>query len=365
MGFPGTRGQAKATLGRLIDIETITQVTQVLEAFGEIPLHLFTSLFSSFHGIILDASSLGFDDGLFGLFRELSDFVQLSNDGLIRLRVEQTNGGGRPRKKSSQMILERINMRKNKNLFDPNDTLLWPGKHHYLLDINLDHVKIAKSPLEMALICSFQEMSREVNSIHQALVKYNDGIKLHEIRNIHPFKIRLFSQISLDAITVEYPEIFYRVEPERDGCEALIFDGKTRTLQDLTGKSIPSPCKNPSRICLKFVMSGLFQKTLIIIKKAGSEGLKLAVWRESIKLNKNLFKLNILTDDERKLLNMEPLVLFLILASERFIEIKSHKGSKNDLRIFYPPSAIDLESYFKSAKRSNGSEGSSNLSSEL
>lgn len=365
MGFHGTRGRAKATVGRLIDYQIITQVTEVLKTFGEIPLHLFTSIFSSYHGNILDASSLGFDDGLFGFFREMPEFVELSNDGILRLTGEQTIGRSGPKKESSQMILERVNMRKNKNLFDPSDTLLWPSVHRYLLDINLDHVKIAQSPIEMAYTRSFGEMSHEVWAIHQALVRYNDGIMLNELIKIHRFNLRFFAVPSLDELTIDYPEIFYRVEPEMDGRDALIFDGKTRTIEDLSGKDISSLHKNPSRTCVKFVMSGLYQKTLLMIRKAGSEGLKLVIWRASINSNKKMFKINTCDRDEKRLLDMEPLVLFLILASEKFVVIRSHKDCKNDLRIFYPPSAIDLESYFKSAKRSNGSEGSSTLSSEL
>lgn len=358
MGFPGAR--AKATLGRTIDIRIINQVIDLLKDYGVVHIDLFTSLFNRKHGQILDASSLGFDDGLRGFFREISDIITLFEDGNIELNFDEyltkgihsTQATHITMKQPVQRILDRINKRREKNLFNPRETLLWSNDYQYLLEIDLCRITIDKSPLELNLL-SRKILPTEVTAIHKILVNHTNGIKLNELRQYYQFNLRSFSSPSLDTLTVEYPELFYRVEPERDGDEPLIYDGKTKTIDDLSGKSVSNWGIDPAKLCSLFVLSGLYQKTLILIKKAGTEGLKLAVWQSTVKINLSIFGHSSRLDLETKLLDKEPLELFLALASEGFVLIKSHKNSKNDLRIFFPSSALDFNRYFQTARKSS------------
>lgn len=143
-------------------------------------------------------------------------------------------------------------------------------------------------------------------------------------------------------MTSEYPELFYRVEPIEDGQEALIFDGKTNTHEDLIGDTLDKNNLSYCEIVFKMLTCGLYQKTLLLIKETGIDGLKLGAWAQSIVHNFQGFRKD---EDELKLMEISPLLLFRLLASYKLIILKSDKNYANDLRLHFPDGTIYFEKF--------------------
>lgn len=353
----GIRSRPRVTVGRILPNDLIIKIKQLLLKYKEIPLMQVPTLFYFDYEEYLDAGTLGFDNGLTGLFGELKDLVDitLSKEGLeICSLSEQCKPKliANRNTNSSTAILKEISIqsyvksvhdrRREKNLFDGNDVHLWRNKINKLLKYDLESIHIAQSPLELAIERSPSRMMFEIKRIHKFMSQYPQGIKLNEIYSLYQLDKRLFNSTAYAELVEEYPELFYLVRSSDEDEEPLIFDGVTNTYNELDNHDLKNLGYTSSVLVYQTIVSGVYQKTLLLLRKAGKDGLKLSVWRQSLK--SNFLDVGIF-DMERynRLLSLEPLTLFLNLTSFGLVELKSHKNCKNDIRIHFPAKKMNFK----------------------
>lgn len=325
----GKRGQPRSRVGRILPQDIVLKTIQTLHLHKEVPVQLFPTLYKSAHDQIFDAVTMGYSDGIIEFFLDLSNMVNVRCDksGLSYISLRQNEE--QSEKKHSSEKDEHLNP-----LFRKSNTVLW---HNKLSLLAMPYLIIAQSPLEIAVKRHPQYVKEEINRIKMMLSNHPNGIRLNEISRKVTINKKLFSATCINSLTQQLPEIFYRVD--RSGEEPLVFDGSIKTHPDLLGQDVRSfGGYNPMRIAADAHMSGLYQKTLLLMRECGSHGLKIVVWLQSIQCNFRgvCDEMHVL---ESHLLNkIGALRFFLALARFGLVELKSAEGCKNDLRAFCPPS---------------------------
>jgi len=349
------RLQPKAIVGRTLPNDLIIKTRLLLINHESIPIKHFATLFYLKFDQLIDATAIGFDNGLVGFFNELSDMVDVKQtpNGLacslrINCRPRQTDSQ-KDRSTSSKRLarekdqastdfgsfIKRTHLRRS--IFNYENGVLWP--EHFVPIAFKSDVVLALSPLEAAAIRNSARVEREIAKVHKALSRYPNGIRLNEISTVVKIDKRLFNAPSLDTVVVECPELFYCVEPGKDGEEPIVYDGITNTHEDINNVCMKSSNIHPYNLAYKAIVSGIYQKTLILIRTAGGDGLKLGVWHQSMLINfPNLPG----EPFENELISMCPLTLFSALAFLDMVNIRSHVNSKNDLRIHLPMKIVNF-----------------------
>lgn len=328
----------------------------------------------------IDAASIGFDDGLLGFLIQLKDMVmidRLENGTIVCSLSDKLLAN--PSQSQSQRVLEvcnavniisnGINTIHNLNdyksqdticniktdrpttnlnghafnsiidefsehykpgeIFDPNNQILWGEKHAKLLERS-HNLLISLSPFELAHKRNPPKMRVEENRIRRALSAYPNGLPLNFICTIISLDKRLFNAPSIATIIEETPELFYIKHSHQDDKEPTVFDGHNHTYDDLSGNYIPDTDSSPSCIAFLSIVTGLYQKTILLVRKAEPDGLKLSTWLQSLQAN---FPEDL---EGTKLYKVRPLTLFLALKNVNLIDIRSHKNCLNDLRLHLP-----------------------------
>lgn len=358
----------RAVVGRVIPNELIVRIKDLLSYYCEIPFMHMPTLYYFRYKEYLDASLLGFDNGLNGLLHELRDFVMISTKEGIRtchliehcqpkLEVkEQTDDTLNP-----FLYVKKVHAgRREKDSFNPANLVLWSCEHRPLLDMDPGCVEIALSPIEIAEMRNPYAIKSERFELHKCLVKFSDGIPLIQLYKYYNLKKRLFNSNSYAALVEEFPEIFFVVamRPEE---EPRVYDGVTRTYSSLTGSKLKHSDLARS-IVYQSIEFGLYQMTLILLRKAGKDGLKLSVWRQSIKNTYFDFGIERI---ENLLHEYEPLYFFMCLAAYDLVQVKSHPRCKNDLRVHFPKKPVDFNTLIKKLAAGNLKEAGSKNSVAL
>ena len=133
----------------------------------------------------------------------------------------------------------------------------------------------------------------------------------------------------------------------------MVFDGSTKTYCDFDDLSIESLNIDPYVVAFRCLQTGLYQKTLILIKHSSHLGLKLAVWFSSLEMNFQQFDK---TSSEKmrtgyqNLLKMQPLHMALALDSFNLIRLTAGPEFRNDLRLHLPPKDFKINQFFEELK---------------
>lgn len=346
-------GKPRAVVGRILPQEFVTKIHKLfLECGGEsIPLLVIPSLYKHAYGEVLDATELGFEDGLIGFFKELSNIFTISyREQQLVCSLRQQHISNLPNGKSALDIITKaksdspshccysrfVRVQDCHGLLN-SDCILWQEPYMREL-LEYRNLVIPISPLQSALSRDPVRVQQQVFTIHLILKQYPDGVPLSDLANMLVVDKRLFNVTSIDSMVTQYPEIFY-IEDQMDG-ELLIFDGKTYCHSNRgCGQLLENLTAEIEVYCWGSVRSGLYQKTVILIREAGDEGLRLCVWKQAIENN---FKKSHMPYVEEILLNLNPITLFIMLELKGMITIKASRNSLNDLRLHIPTNKIDL-----------------------
>lgn len=354
---------AKANVGRIIPSEIIQNTEYIIRKYGPLPIIWFPVFYHKHYNTVLDASLMGYTRGIMEFFGSLDYMVKIdvSRSGSYILSLKKnyntattqahTNGLTRLTPDSFQktistacnaLLLTRNYNRALCRIFEADIDTLWHGNLKSLLKISDADIEIAKSPYELIQKHEPFVVGPVINRLRQVLTACSEGIAISKLSLMVPINKRLFNVTSIDAFTVEYPEIFYIHESEQDNQESLVLDGRTNTYENI--KEFCAKDKenmDTRRIVRLAYMTGVYQKTLLLLRKAEPEGLKLSVWNKSMR---STFGDDVI-NRETEILNMSALNLFASLYSHGLVEIRSHPGCKNDLRIHLPTRPIRFNSF--------------------
>lgn len=381
----------KATVKQLIPHDVIQRIEQLLIINGTIPLHNFQSLYIYEYAQVLDCFEIGYDGSLVDLLHEhrIQAFMQIFvyNDisycrhrNTLRNKLSDINYQCMPKcdsnnnsnndnngnNKSFLHFVKNQRFRhKTKNLFDENNNILWNKETRHLLTISDNQIMLALSPLEQAYRRDPMTTRKVLNRIRATFAVNPEGIALSEI----PIKLNidkgLFNATTYNSLIAENPELFY--EEQRDGLESVIFDGRLKTYSDLSGKELNIPEEDIADFVYTAIKRGIYQKTLLLIRKADKAGLKLGVWKQTLWLN---FRIDDKADG-LLLARYGPLDSLLMMCSYGLLRIESPTQHKNDLRLGFPAKTVNfrclmdrlheqmsLRRSVKSSEDDNDTEGS-------
>lgn len=338
----------KAIIGRTLPQDIISKTHRLLVECENIPILVFPALYRSAYGEILDAVELGFDEGIVGLFNALPNMFSLRVvRGRIVCSLSQFHLKRRPRGTSTLDLVDKaiatrpLNksrccfaqyiLNKETGLFNP-DNIFWRDLA-YREYLEARRIIVPFSPLEHAAAKDPERVQFQALKIHRFLKDRTEGINLSDLASLRVDKV-LFNVTSIEDMVHQYPEIFY-VEGRKDH-ELLVFDGKTTNHMsrhvDLISR-LGGDWGMPAFYSYAAVQSGIYQMSIILIREAGNEGLRLCVWKQAI-VN------NFVIPEERrfvrKIMSSDPISFFLALEAYNMIQIRPHPDSLNDLRLFLP-----------------------------
>lgn len=342
----------KASVGRTLSNDIVSKTRDLLNKYEEIPLNIFGILFSANYGEVFDATDLGFDNGIIGFFEQLSGMIKLSQSGKkIVCSLHEHAKVARKQKLYSEKGLEEFifliqdihSKRRAQDLFNEEHTLLWTMRYRKYLEYDcLKSIKIPMSPMELALEKNPQGFAEQVCKIREVFRHFPNGIQQNQIISYVSIDKRLFNCYSMNQLVDLYPEIFFRLDSKKDEDE-LVFDGFERTYFDFS-IDLETSKFTPFIIVFRCITSGLYQKTLIMIRVAGCDGLKLVVWKQSMLDN---FKKEKKRPYEEELMELKPTVIFQALQSYGLVSLKSNPSCKNDIRIHFPDKRLNFNQFFE------------------
>lgn len=354
---------ARVNVGRIIPSEIIHNTETVIRKYQPLPMIWFPHFYWKHYNILIDASSMGYSQGILGFFRALDYMINISissagsyilslkNEYMTTRKQSYTNGMLTMTPKSFEkttstagnaLLITRNYNRALRRLFEGDIDILWHGDLRNLLKIDDANIEIAKSPYEIVNVYEPVKVGPVINRLRQVLSAFPKGIAVSQLSQLVHFNKRLFNVTSIDAFTVEYPEIFYIHESDEDNQESLVLDGRSNTYENIKSYCpIDKENFNPGRISSLAFMTGLYQKTLLLLRKAEPEGLKLSVWNKSMRSSFG----EAVIDKEVELLNLSALTVFAALYRIGWVEIRSHPGCKNDLRVHLPSRPIQFNSF--------------------
>lgn len=364
MNPPRKNAAAKAFVGRILPSDIVQNTQYVIRRYQPLPLQMFPILYEKHYRTILDATSLGFD-GILGLFNELDYLIQIQRNAkgntILRLKhIDEDKINQNGYHKDNTLALERLRAitlpnnqfvaRMNYNraigrIFKQNIDRLWPGALKELLDIPRKDIEIVKSPYERVNLYEPTKARPVIRRLRQILSSYPAGIEISDLGSLIMINKSLFNVASINEFTVEYPEIFYIEEPDEEGGESLVLDGRSNTYKNLKEYNFKyiDDKENENAVDLsKMAMeSCVYQKTLILLRAAEPNGLKLSVWEKTFRCNFGPS----FNSNEEKLLSLGGLKIFGALFRDGLLEIRSSEECKNDLRIHLPTKPINFDSF--------------------
>lgn len=318
----------------------IIRTQRLLSQYGFMTFEEFAVAYLCHFRDNLDVLNLGFDDGYLGFFQQLDHMVSLYeyeeniicslnkatfHPELLFMKASRSHAEVNP--KSYGSLIPKVDRNHEPcGFFSPDNTILWGPKFAHLLKCDPKNISISMSPLELAINRNLARVKNEISMIRKALARFPQGIALNQLYTVVNIDKRLFNAPSIATIVEECPELFYISRIKSDG-EPVVYDGFEHTYQDLSGATIPKTKSGPRRSSYTAIASGLYQKTILLVRKAGAEGLKLAVWLQSMRES---------FPGDFDLHDVHPLSFFLCLKNVGLIDIRSHKKCKNDLRIYLP-----------------------------
>lgn len=345
--------KAKAQTASKIDDNIKANVIALLNEHPKIPSICWADFYYYKFEEVFCAASLGFEHGLAGFMKTLDYMVdEITDDqGMYWYKIKDryresyarlTDTAGRIVPNKALELLGQTQIARQ-ILGDPE---LWRGKFEQL-KLVADKLRIVLSPLEQAYKRNSMEVHRHVLMIHNKMVTFSHGIRLNEIHRHVKISPAIFNQLSFESFVVEFPELFYRVDPINETGdnydEPLVYDGFTHTLSR-NQLEVRANIENMKLVYFS-ITSGIYHKTLLLLNAAGSSGLKITVWFDSIRQN--------WTTEENKMQDPDVLDPFdtpaidvaKALYTFKLLTISSNPRNKNDLRLFFPltkPNFVEL-----------------------
>lgn len=340
----------KAIVARTISSKLKNETCVILSNYGPMSICTFPTLYKFIFDEIFPINSLGFDDGLYGYFRELGDLIDLEKNG-SDIMVVLKNLNYSNLLDSNQRLLfncddnneARIKRHAEaednfKILYDKDNKALWKNWEHLL---DLYPINLIKSPYQLRLenySDNHQLFTNSILELRKSLCGNPDGVRLNKLKNYANINKKLYENCSIESIVKSWPEVFF-IE-DYDDPNPLVYDGynKTYNIEELltSARNAIQTNQSPELIAIKAIENGLYQKTLLLLHEAKSEGLKLAVWKESVRINfqdnDKLFE----SMDISMINELRPIKIFVALHAVGLIRLESDKYSKNDIRIYLP-----------------------------
>lgn len=348
------KGPARANTLRLLSNDYFNKSRKLLEELGDIPILNFASFWDYKYEESIDFVQLGHPEGLVGFLRDHSHRfgVYSDKDGVLKVGLIPDKSESPPPDDCGEQVKENmISLSSGKHrpidgtidrLFDGNNSL-W-ANHPWAKCLNQKNIFIASSSYELAFDVNRANTTAMVRKFRAIFAKYPSGVpitQIYKLVNVQDALTTFNVSISIVTLIDELPEIFYRAKMP-NGCDDLVLSGFDHSIQDLTGHDdvFFLGQREPDVIVTDAINSGMYQKTLLLIKEAGQiKGLKINVWQKSIK--ENFYPKNE-RQFENDIADFSPLTYFLALARYDLVELRSSEDSKNDIRAHLPRKYIDL-----------------------
>lgn len=349
----------KALVYRTIPEDIKSRLERLLCVHKRVSVNSLPFVYAMTYDETLDATKCGFAEGLYELLDRSNYMIQINN-GVCSLTEEFDRRACMADQafdfeeddKSTPIdfvtFVRRFHLRRRyKDFFSPGNFYLWHN-HLKILSTKPNDITIPRSPYEKALIENHQKMSKFADFVHACLSKHPRGLPLIQLYLHIPFDKRFLNQTSVENVVLSYPEIFHCYDEENEEGLLMVYDGRTTTFEDLSGNDLTTYTSiNPYKIAACAILTGVYQMTLMLIKKAHNDGLKVCVWMESLRINFG----NLPEKFQKMLDKIDPLVFFLAMQFVGLVSVKSHKYSKNDLRAYLPPHRFSCEEILNKAKR--------------
>lgn len=361
--------KATANVGRTISPDLIEKTRRIVNYYTHIPLVNFSTLWELTYGEPFDAFAMGFKDGIPEFFCVMAEYAS------IRIQAHDIYTTEEPKTEKPPTVNCVNNLPKKKQhfIFNVESDFLWLN-HIDLLKKTAKELVIAMSPLEMALRRDINNTHSAMYTIQKILQQNPNGLKIQDLPEIFGYKMahykKIFNVPSISAMVTMYPEIFLEVRKgDYRFPEITLFDGSTKTYDEIglsesqLRQILKRRGKKPEAISLFSCVSGLYQMTCILLKKAGPNGLRLCSWKKSIEdsFGSIMFQNQVTRKDYlAMLLEFQPLDIIQSLSACGLLSLKSSKSFKNDLRIHLPSEQFDFDAKFLSLRDHYDSTSSGN-----
>lgn len=304
-------------------------IESLIIKFGQLPVLSIFDFYGRQYGEVLDAEDYGFFDGILELLNEMKETVEVFNNGTVLVCKPRTTTN---RPQALRMWPDNlIALHNESNFFNEQEKLYFKK--------NGPQIMIHPPPLARVFMRNRAKANKEVSKIFCLFDRHPKGIPLLELDDIY---FKTYNR-SLDKLYFNFtciyemvqtcPEIFYIEEKhQKDAIEntetddIILHDGRYHTHPDLKGEGL-NPIAVDENIGY-LLREHIIQKTLLIVHEAGSNGLPVNIYLETLYNN---FRLD---DKMIEHLNdkLTALKLIRLLARAKLIEVKS-PGAANDLRI--------------------------------
>jgi len=349
MGHGPRKVPPRADNVRIYSSEERSNVHQLLREYGEVPIYSLTLLYKAKFHKVLDCLSMKTDGGLLGYLQSLlGNMIEIANrEGNLHVMLSDSSSSSGSDDKESN--IRTIHMLKKQNFeracapFFNSKSILWRGIENWI--DRREDIIIDLSPIEQAIQMNRDLVQNQILRIRRILAKFPDGLPLNEIVNYVSIDLKLLHATDINTLTVNSPEIFYRVE--RPGREPLIFDGHIHTYPDLSGNDDKLFGRiKPEDIVKEVMRNHVYQRTLILMRDKGPSGLKINTWSRSMERSFYQDRPEQARNDE--IYKYGPLVYFMALARFGLVVVSSEKDTRNDLRAYIPRNkTINYEQKFE------------------
>lgn len=309
-----------------IDNSVVVRLNRLFRIYKKIPETHIPLLFYKCHREIFDVKLCR--DDLNGMIR-VSQIINGVPIYELRPVSDPLSDSSCP--ETTNTGLRAIRTRKRKiaieHLMNP-ELPLWSDFKH-LLQINKSQIQIDQSPFEIVLLKDAVRTKQHIATFHNVLKEHPNGVKTNELCTLFvnlKESFELFGAPDVCSITQEYFELFH-VKDVAGSSVPRVFDGRTTTYEDLHDK-----VKDSQKLAATSLLSGLYQKTLLLLSRTDLDGMKLGVWHGSVKSNFGEYDPVV-----------QPLTLLKAWRDEGLISIRPGTYYLNDLMINFPEQKVDTK----------------------
>lgn len=312
-----------------LDNLTVIRLHRLFRIYKEIPLTHIALLYYKHYNELLDPVASGYGFGLEQFFPEklskMIHVVDCCHDMPVYALRQEADTPSNAR--AILTIPDRIRIIKigarMTRLMDPQLPMWAEFKH--LLEVDRSWLCINPSPLEIVLLKDETSAKSHIAKFHKVLSKHPEGVRADELctklEDLNE-SFELFGAADVCCITSECFELFH--VREVDG-KSIVFDGKTTTDDKLYVKNEESQA-----LAARSILSGLYQKTLLLLSTTLGQGMKLGVWSVSIEMNFGQYDPVV-----------QPLELLKAWRDEGLLDIREGAHFKNDLIVNIPKRDVD------------------------
>lgn len=366
----------------IVPHEVRSRILRLLQKYGEMSLISIVGLYRLDYGESLDPAIYGYTNGLIEMFSTMLETVTMFKFRNITMcKPSQIILNSTKANSAPQIRVDHLSKRQKINrsvamslIADLSNEALWfSDLLRFYFKRGYADLNLARSPYEDAISRQPIKMAEIIRQISAELKKHPKGMRLSDLSKFPEYIFRNYFKENTIAQAVEdYPEIFYSIQPddyvdsgvsdvtdESESSETIVFDGRTTTVAKLDQYDLKPYDLTKEQVIYYCIKSGLYQKTILLIRKANFEGLKLSVWGQSINQNFTAppaFKMDqaIASEYQKKIDHIYPVTIFQVLASDGLLKIQSNPDCVNDLRLFPPEKALDWAHYHHDLQRKIG-----------